>query len=206
MRIGTYLDGAKVRLPHGQFTDWLNAEFDMSERTAENYMSVARKFASKSELISDLPPSLLYKLAAPSTPETIVTKVIEDIKAGHPIDARGVMKEINAYRRSLSHSEGKPQHTSKAADLADDSDDQQEQQVESADRTQEQADAREVTTILSSLADTDLRRLNELLKKPSVWRSFRDLVSAARAGANALDIPPQLDRRVGPLLEEAMER
>jgi hypothetical protein len=59
MRIGTYLDGAKVRLPHGQFTDWLNAEFDMSERTAENYMSVARKFASKSELISDLPPSLL---------------------------------------------------------------------------------------------------------------------------------------------------
>jgi hypothetical protein len=94
IRIGMTLQGAKAHLPHGQFGDWLKKEFDMSERTAENYMSVAKEFGSKSETVADLPPNLLYKLAARSTPKGLRQKVIGDLEAGKSIEPRTLTKEI----------------------------------------------------------------------------------------------------------------
>jgi DUF3102 family protein len=86
IRMGMTLHGAKAHLPHGQFGAWLKAEFDMSERSAENYMSVAQAFGSKSETVADLPPTLLYKLAARSSPQQIREKVVADLEAGKRIE------------------------------------------------------------------------------------------------------------------------
>jgi hypothetical protein len=59
------------RLGHGNFLPWIEAEFGMSEWTARNFMRVAEEFGGKSGTVPDLPPTVLYQLAAPSTPEPI---------------------------------------------------------------------------------------------------------------------------------------
>jgi hypothetical protein len=53
--VGADLIGVKDRLPHGAFSVWLKAEFGMTERTAQNYMSAAA-LAGKYETVSVLPP------------------------------------------------------------------------------------------------------------------------------------------------------
>jgi hypothetical protein len=102
IRMGMTLHGAKAHLLHGQFGPWLKAEFNMSERTAENYMSVAKEFGNKSETVADLPLKLLYGLAAPSTPKQIREKVVADLEAGKTIDHRAITKEISVSRKGGS--------------------------------------------------------------------------------------------------------
>jgi hypothetical protein len=118
IRIGMTLRGAKAHLPHGHFGAWLKAEFNMSERTAENYMSVERAFGSKSETVADLPPTLMYKLAAPSTPRQIREKVVADLEAGKSIDQRAVSKDIAAARIRKTGALDKLRRAEKAAQLA----------------------------------------------------------------------------------------
>ena len=62
--IGQKLSDIKARLGHGHFMNWLKAEFDWSDRTANNFMRVYQSF--KSENIADLKFSqtALYVLAA----------------------------------------------------------------------------------------------------------------------------------------------
>lgn len=65
--IGQKLINVKEKLGHGKFGTWLSIEFGWTERTAQQFMNVARQF--KSENFSDLQlaPSALYLLSAPST-------------------------------------------------------------------------------------------------------------------------------------------
>lgn len=72
--IGLDLAGVKARIGYGQYQNWLKLEFDMTYRTSLNFMRVAEKFADRSEIIS-LPVTVLYELAAPSTPEAIIQMV-----------------------------------------------------------------------------------------------------------------------------------
>ena len=62
--IGGLLREAKLQLRHGKWLPWLTAEFDFSERTAQNYMR-AHKFATKNETVADLQltPTALYFLS-----------------------------------------------------------------------------------------------------------------------------------------------
>src|SRR5205807_2289524 len=75
--IGQALIEVKARLEHGQFGNWLQSEFGMTDRHARNFMNVAGRFADKTETVSDLPATVLYLLAAPSTPDEIVEQVID---------------------------------------------------------------------------------------------------------------------------------
>src|SRR5262249_14424962 len=74
------------------------AEFGWSERTAQNFMSVAERF--KSAKIADLPiqPSAAYFLAAPSVPDEARQKAVEKAEAGQEITT-AVAKEIVAETR-----------------------------------------------------------------------------------------------------------
>ena len=83
IEVGNELLAVKDALPHGQFLPWLRAEFGWSERSAQNFMSVAEQF--KSAKIADLPiqPSAAYLLAAPSVPDEAREKAVEKaIKEG----------------------------------------------------------------------------------------------------------------------------
>jgi N6-adenosine-specific RNA methylase IME4 len=73
--IGLDLIEVKARLAHGQFLPWLQSEFGMTDRHARNFMYVAQRFGNKMEIISDLSVTVLYELAAPSTPEPVVEMV-----------------------------------------------------------------------------------------------------------------------------------
>lgn len=65
----------KDRLAHGQFKPWLQSEFEMTDRHARRFMQVAERSLANTEHVRYLPVSVLYELAAPSTPETIVEMV-----------------------------------------------------------------------------------------------------------------------------------
>jgi hypothetical protein len=96
--VGNDLLAVKETLPHGQFLPWLKAEFGWSERTAQNFMSVAEQF--KSAKIADLPiqPSAAYLLAAPSVPDEARQKAVEKAEAGEEITF-ATAKEIVAEAR-----------------------------------------------------------------------------------------------------------
>lgn len=74
--IGQDLIEVKARLQHGQFLNWLESEFDLTRQSAANFMRVAEKFGErKCKTVLHLPIRVLYELAAPSTPETVIEMV-----------------------------------------------------------------------------------------------------------------------------------
>lgn len=83
--VGKRLTEIKGRVPYGQWGEWLDTEFHLSERMAQHWMNVAEKFQDRSEKFSELPVSTLYLLAAPSTPAEAVQEVEEKIDAGERV-------------------------------------------------------------------------------------------------------------------------
>jgi len=73
--IGHDLIEVKERLGHGQFIPWLQSEFGMSRQTAHDFIRVAERFGDKCRKFLHLPVSVLYELAAPSTPDEVVEMV-----------------------------------------------------------------------------------------------------------------------------------
>jgi Protein of unknown function (DUF3102) len=97
--IGQNLMDVKRELGHGLFQRWLKAEFDMSESAATKFMQVAARFGdeTKSVKITDLPATILYSLAAPSTPDEIVQRVLDgDI----PADAKAIKDAKEAQQKA----------------------------------------------------------------------------------------------------------
>ncbi len=75
LEIGQKLNEVKAALGHGLFAAWVDASFNMTMRTAQNYMQAATALGSKSETVSYLPVSTVYAIA--KAPEPVRAKVIE---------------------------------------------------------------------------------------------------------------------------------
>jgi hypothetical protein len=75
--IGRELSEVKARLAHGQFGDWLQREFDMSDRSARRFMAVYETFGGKSDTVSVLSDSAMLLLSAPSVSEEARIEVVE---------------------------------------------------------------------------------------------------------------------------------
>jgi hypothetical protein len=90
---GRALLAIKEQLGHGQFLEWLQAEFGMTDRTAENYMRAATEFGDKIEIISNLPPTEVYRLASPSTPTSARDAVVARLEAGERVEP-GEVREL----------------------------------------------------------------------------------------------------------------
>jgi hypothetical protein len=75
IKIGQNLQAVKQRIGHGRFMAWVQAEFDMSYHTALNCMRIAERFGDKFRNILNLPSSVLYVLAQPSTSEEVIERV-----------------------------------------------------------------------------------------------------------------------------------
>ena len=50
--IGHQLSNVKDLIPHGQFVNWLETEFSLSLRTAQNFMAVANRFGDKNATVA----------------------------------------------------------------------------------------------------------------------------------------------------------
>lgn len=107
IEIGLKLIEVKGRLQHGMFGKWLDSEFGWTDRTALNFMRVANRF--KSEIISDLKisPTVLYFLAAPSTPDEVREEAIDRATQGETITHKTakIIVENSKHPENLSDEE-----------------------------------------------------------------------------------------------------
>src|SRR4051812_15928346 len=102
IEVGRDLTAIKERLEHGQFTAWVEAEFDLDLRTAENYMNAFLRFGDKSETVSLLPQRTIYKLAAKSTPASVREEVVSRLEAGERPASQDIEHLIQSARRAVS--------------------------------------------------------------------------------------------------------
>ncbi|WP_425645903.1 hypothetical protein [Agrobacterium leguminum] len=82
----------------GIFVRWLEVEFDMSVRTAWNYISVAEQFASTPKVVDVFPPATVYKLAASGTPDAIRKAVVLEVNSGACPTKEDVERRITEAR------------------------------------------------------------------------------------------------------------
>lgn len=69
--IGCALAEVKRRLEHGQFSQWIKAEFQWSQRQARRFMAVSEHYATKADIVSVFDITALYELSADSTPDDV---------------------------------------------------------------------------------------------------------------------------------------
>jgi len=89
----------KELLSHGQFTEWLEQEFEFTPRLARQWMAVAERFGDKTEKFSVLPHTALYLLAAPSTDESVVEEVGRRLEAGERVKVADVQELVQEWRQ-----------------------------------------------------------------------------------------------------------
>lgn len=95
---GQHLIAMKGMLNHGQWGDWLAAEFGMSHQTAFRMMQVAEHFGSKSNNLLNLKPSVLYMLAADNVPEPAREAVLNTAAAGVQVTVADAKEVISQYK------------------------------------------------------------------------------------------------------------
>jgi len=91
VEIGRELVGIKDKLGHGNFLPWIEAEFEMHRDTANSFMRVFSRFGQMSE-IPTFQPSILYQLAAPSTPDSIIEKATEKAESGEKVSVEDIKR------------------------------------------------------------------------------------------------------------------
>jgi hypothetical protein len=101
IEMGRRLIECKKLAGHGNWLPWLEKEFGWTDKTAENFMNVARFSADKIETVSNLnlPMRGLYLLAKPSTPETAKQEAISRAEAGEPVTlntVKAIVRHANA--------------------------------------------------------------------------------------------------------------
>ncbi|MEH2005352.1 DUF3102 domain-containing protein [Nostoc sp.] len=102
--IGLNLLEAQNIIEHGEFLSWLRQEFGMGKTSAYEFLNVAKAFGSEfpiiGNLINNITPTALCKLAAPSTPVAARDEAINLVKAGEVVDPDIAKKLINKYNLS----------------------------------------------------------------------------------------------------------
>jgi hypothetical protein len=95
--IGLELIYAKKLIGHGNFLKWIDSEFQMNERTARNFMNVAKELGEELTAgnLSNISAKCLYLLAAPSTSQEVREDVIERAKSGEPV----TVNQVEALRK-----------------------------------------------------------------------------------------------------------
>lgn len=102
--IGLNLLEAQNIVEHGQFLPWLRQEFGMGKTSAYEFINVAKAFESKlpiiGNLINNITPTALCKLAAPSTSQAARDEAIDIAKAGEVVSPDVAKNLINKYKPS----------------------------------------------------------------------------------------------------------
>ena len=103
IRRGEYLIEAKEQIEHGDWTRWLSANFDLSERTAQSQMQVARYVAGlgKNETIAvlNLSKAVLYAMSYGDYHADYIPAILQ--QAGKQfLTPRGVKRVIYKYKEA----------------------------------------------------------------------------------------------------------
>lgn len=109
IEIGQGLIAVKARLGHGNFENWLTAEFDWGLWTARKFMQVAEQFKSVNFTETSIDASALYILAAPSTPEEARQEALARAEAGEAINYTTAKKIKEKYSSPKPKSKSQPE-------------------------------------------------------------------------------------------------
>jgi archaellum component FlaC len=190
LRIGQNLRAVKEKLPHGQFLLWIETEFEMSQWTARNFIHVAEKMEDTWRNFHDLPVSVLYELAAPSTSEEILTRVQEG-KIPPTLEAVKAAKE--AERQARVEAEQAQRHLSTA-----------QEEIQEKQRTIEQL-THEITSLQEQIADLSaqtkaIKEVEKVVVPPEIKAHIETLHQQVHTLKEQRDV---LARQVAHLSEEA---
>jgi hypothetical protein len=101
INIGNELFVIQNKLDYGRFLEWIDAEFDVTSRTAERYQRLAKVFGHRIESVSNLGLSRAHLLAQKSTPEAVITQVLERTNAGNRPSSAEIRKLIKTEQKRL---------------------------------------------------------------------------------------------------------
>jgi N6-adenosine-specific RNA methylase IME4 len=90
IEIGRDLAKVQERIGHGNFLPWIEREFGMSDQTAYRFIHVATNMGDQIPHGVEFQPAVLYALAAPSTPVSVRTEIIERTAAGETVTVEDV--------------------------------------------------------------------------------------------------------------------
>lgn len=178
MEIGRELIAAKEQLPHGQFTPWIDAEFGMTERTAQRYMSAAEWATGKTDIVSVLAPTTIYLLSSKSTPVVAEEQVISRIRSGGTIGTEEIKKIVTTEKEKCARAEKVEREARRRARLSlekrsgDEELDKRRQKQAEREAAQRERQARERTRRCEQAAAILHKRLGEDLN------AFLELVAA----------------------------
>ena len=183
IEVGHDLIAVKRTLDHGQFGAWVEAECGFSLRTAENYIRAAEFAEGKSEIVSLLPPTTVYRLSSKSAPPDLVKSFIEVASRGDVVSERSVkdaLEEARFQKRELKQQEEKSRGRSESKKRRAQREAEQERRKENnrlrAERCQQGA-----ADIIRRLGLEDVRYLLDVLSDQDVWEILpllRDLAGA----------------------------
>lgn len=108
LAIGKGLLDVKERLPHGQFMDWCNTEFELSERTARNIMGVYERFKDRSADVALLSDTVLYMLASPQITNKAVEAVVQEATETNHSPSKARAEQIVAENTAKRGRKAKP--------------------------------------------------------------------------------------------------
>jgi hypothetical protein len=99
IEIGERLTECKRVAGHGHWLPWLDQEFGWTDETAYRFIRVAELSKQIPQIVDfDLPLSGLYLLAAPSTPETAKTEILERVQTGEPVPVAEVKRVVERHK------------------------------------------------------------------------------------------------------------
>ncbi len=182
--IGNALIHVKAALDHGAFGRWLDAEFAMGARTAENYMAAAKFLEGKSETISYLPPAAIYALAAPSADPVVVDAVLAEIEGGKVVPATVVRERLAEATKTRVAAEAEAKKTPDEIRKAKEKEKLRRQaekdrrdkwisEQEAADAKRHQAARVAADFLVEKLTANDIATLLKLMKPTDFWHVTR---------------------------------
>jgi Protein of unknown function (DUF3102) len=164
IEIGDELRRAKARLPHGAFLAWAEHEIGISARAAQLYMSASAWITNRDEKFSRLPISIIYLLAARTTPAEIADEFARKVAMDAPVTYAGIRARIEAVRQAKRQ----------AVAAAERAEDERRLLGIRAPGVEEEGSANSLAMeaaklVTRSMSPEDLGRLQRLLLQPSVY-------------------------------------
>lgn len=97
--VGQDLIAVQEMIDHGDFGDWITAEFGWEKTTAYSLINLAKRFPG-SGLPETLGLTVLYTLTAPKTPESAIIEAKERVEAGENITKAAAQKIARSHREA----------------------------------------------------------------------------------------------------------
>lgn len=119
VEIGKRLLEAKQCLPHGAWGEWLKNEVDFSERTAQNFMRIAKEYTNP-QLIADIGNSASKAIMLLSMPEEEREEFVgeaHEINGEEKTVAEMTNKELQEVLKELEAERKEKEHLKKQLDL-----------------------------------------------------------------------------------------